>query len=163
MVFALPARPRCSPSSTRPAPPGLSPRTAPSITAKQIHLPVAIISSITHPALPDPIVHMIGGPGGDALAEKLPLAQIAVSTASRGQPSFPCDLLAFLGRSAGKHSPGRPWVLVCRHPLTFVGSLKNRCSSSLTFFHFLEVLPAINSMKSAAGYLKTRNGSCRSG
>jgi len=36
---------------------------------KTIRLPVAIIPSVTQPPLHEPIVHMTGGPGGDALGE----------------------------------------------------------------------------------------------
>lgn len=42
---------------------------------RTIRLPVAIIRSKTQPPLPDPIVHMTGGPGGDALSEAPLLVQ----------------------------------------------------------------------------------------
>ena len=45
----------------------------------EIRLPVAIIPSVTKPALPDPIVHMTGGPGGDALGEAQSLVQFKLN------------------------------------------------------------------------------------
>lgn len=51
------------------------PQNRSKLSEGMIRMPVAIIPSVTQPALPDPIVYMAGGPGANAIAQ----AQVLVS------------------------------------------------------------------------------------